>query len=220
MNVIKGLIIKDLMNIKSYKATIIFMILIFSAVSFFNGDITTFLPICITVIFGMIGISSFSYDNISNADKFILSFPTNRKDIVKARYIYILLLTIIGCILGVSCAMILQIIKSGSFEEVGNILSTVVGAFLGTIMVQIIQIPIMYKFGAEKGRIIQMISVILIFSFISAIAIFLTKILPYEFEDLLNILISYGYIIISIVMLIIYIISYKISCKIYSKKEI
>ena len=215
MNVIKGLIIKDLMNIKSYKATIIFMILIFSAVSFFNGDITTFLPICITVIFGMIGISSCSYDNISNADKFILSFPTNRKDIVKARYIYILLLTIIGCILGVSCAMILQIIKSGSFEEVGNILSTVVGAFLGTII-----IPIMYKFGAEKGRIIQMISVILIFSFISAIAIFLTKILPYEFEDLLNILISYGYIIISIVMLIIYIISYKISCKIYSKKEI
>ena len=86
MNIIKGLIIKDFMNIKSYKTTMIFLIVIFVITSFANNETATFLPMMVTIIFGMIGVSSFSYDNVSKADKYILSFATI-KEIVKERYI-------------------------------------------------------------------------------------------------------------------------------------
>ena len=96
MDIIKGLIVKDFQTIKSYKTTILFMIIIFIVCSFLNNDLMSFLPIFMPLCFGMIGISSFSYDNLAKTDKYILTFPVNKKDIVKARYIYILIFTLLG----------------------------------------------------------------------------------------------------------------------------
>ena len=158
MNIIKGLIIKDLMNIKSYKSTMLILIGIFSITCFMDNDTSAILkttfPMVITIIFAMIGISSFSYDNISKADKYILSFAT-KKEIVKARYIYILLLSIIGAIVGVVLSIILQLLKVDKMFGLDAILLTVMTAILTVIVLQSIQIPIMYKFGAEKVRIIK-----------------------------------------------------------------
>ncbi len=219
MRVIKGLIIKDLMNIKSYKTTMFFLILIFAISSFINNDIATSFPMMISIVFGMIAISSFSYDNFSKADKYILSFCT-KKEIVQARYIYILLFTIIGSIIGLALSIILQLLKVGNLVDIENILLTTGTAVLTMIILQIIQIPIMYKFGAEKGRIIQMVSIIIVITAISGIIAFSIKMSPYSLDDFFNMFMQYGYIITAFIIAILYVVSYKISYKIYLKKEI
>lgn len=220
MNIIKGLIIKDFMNIKSYKSTMIYLVIMFLVVSILNNEVSTFLPLMITLIFGMIGISSFSYDNFSKSDKYILSFPVSKKDMVKARYIYILLMTAVGAIIGPIIATLVQGLKTNNLEGIREIVMTTAGALLGMIVLQIVQIPIMYKFGAEKGRIIQMITIIVVMGIISVITAFLIKISPYTLDEVLLMLERYGFIIITIIVFILYYISYKISCKIYAKKEI
>lgn len=218
MNIIKGLIIKDFMNIKSYKTTMIFLIVIFVITSFANNETATFLPMMVTIIFGMIGVSSFSYDNVSKADKYILSFAT-KKEIVKARYIYILLLSVIGAIIGIIASIILELFKVGNMLELGNILLTILTAILIMIVLQSIQIPIMYKFGAEKGRIVQMVSILTITTVISGSIVYLVKMLPpYSLDDV-KVFMQYVYIIGIAVIALIYFISYKISYKIYLKKE-
>lgn len=211
MNVIKGLIIKDLSNIKSYKTTLLFFLIIFSSASFLNGNVTTFMPIFITLCFGTVAVSSFSYDNLANSDRYILSFPVNRKDIVKARYIYVILLTIAGAILGATVSIVLQTIKTGNVNLM-DCISTSLGSIFGIMILQIVQLPIMYKFGAEKARIIQMITVVIIMSIIG----FFIKIS----EGVFVIPKDYIILILGVMVILLYWLSYKISVKVYSKKEI
>ena len=202
MNIIKGLIIKDLSNIKSYKMTILFLLIIFSMTSFMNDTITTFMPVFITLCFGMMATSSFNYDNLANSD------------------IYIILFTLIGAIIGITLSIILQMIKTKEGVNMENIISTSIGALFGMMILQMFQIPIIYKFGAEKGRLIQMIGIVIIMIIGSSITVFFIKVSPFSLDEFLIMLEQYGLAIIGVVVVLLYLLSYKISLKIYNKKEI
>ena len=220
MNVIKGLILKDLMNLKSYKTTMLFILVLYMIVSFTNEEMMVSMPIYIVIIFGMIAIGSFNYDNISISDKYILSFPVTRKEVVIARYLYVFLFTLVGFVFAIALNMIFQIIKVGNLDGINDMISVAVGSFFGMILLQIFQIPIMYKFGAEKGKIIQMIMILVLMLGISGITIGFMKVSNVSLEQLEKVLKKYGLIIIGVVSAMLYFISYKISFAIYSKKEV
>ena len=222
MNIIKGLILKDFQTIKSYKFTILFMMILLVIGGFLNYDIITFIPITMPLCFGMLGISSFSYDNLAKADKYLLTFPINKKDMVKARYIYILLFTLFGSLFGFICTILVQLVNVGNIdtEILLNDLSITFGALCGIIFLQIFQIPIMYKFGAEKGRIIQLIMIIFLMLGVSLITTTLMKIFNISLDTFIIMLKNYLIAILGISVIILYILSFVISCKIYERKEI
>ncbi len=223
MNVIKGLIVKDFQTIKSYKSTILSMIIIFMIGGFLNEDILTFLPITIPLCFEMLGISSFSYDNLAKADKYLLTFPINKKDIVKARYIYILLFTLLGALLGLVFTFIAQGIKTSNFfdkEFLSNTLAIIMGSLLSLMFLQVFQIPIMYKFGAEKGRIIQLIMIVALMIGVSLIITTLMQLFGISLDNFIVMLKDYLIAILGMVVIILYILSFAISYKIYERKEI
>ncbi len=211
---------KDLRNIKTYKSTILFFIVIFFMAGFLDNVEVSFIPIVFTVMFGMMATSSFSYDNLANSDRYVLTFPVTRKDMVKARYCYVLLLTIIGAIVGNISAIVFQWIKMGNMEQLFACLLSTVGSFFGIMVLQMFQIPIMYKFGAEKGRLIQMIMVIFVTFVISAATAFFMKVSPFSLEELGNMLEHYGWLVLVIVVIGLYFVSYRISVRIFSRKEI
>lgn len=223
MNAIKGLIIKDFQTIKSYKSTIMFMIVIFVGSSFLNNGMSNFLPVFMPLCFGMLGISSFSYDNLAKADKYLLTFPINKKDMVKARYIYILLFTLFGTLFGLVLSILVHYITAGNIidkEFLGDNLAIITGSLSAIMLLQVFQIPIMYKFGAEKGRIIQMIMIIALMLGISLITTTLMKFFEISLNNFIVMLKDYLIAIFVIAVIILYILSYIISCKIYIKKEI
>lgn len=223
MNVIKGLIVKDFQTIKSYKSTVIYMIVIFVVFAFFNNDLMSSLAIFMPLCFEMLGISSFSYDNLAKADKYVLTFPLSKKDIVKARYIYILIVTLLGAFLGFVLTLITQGIKTSNVVDkdfLGNTLAIIFGSLTVMILLQSFQIPIMYKFGAEKGRIMQMIMIVALMIGISLIVTILMKFFNVSLESFIIMLEDYLIAILSIFVIIIYILSFVISCKIYERKEI
>ena len=223
MNIIKGLIIKDFQTIKSYKMTILFMIILLMISGFLNNEIFTFLPITIPLCFEMLGISSFNYDNLANADKYLLTFPIDKKDIVKARYIYILIFTLLGSLLGFIFTFLVHGINTSNFldkEFLNNILAIIIGSLISMIFLQAFQIPIMYKFGAEKGRIIQLITIVALMIGVSLIVTSLMNIFNVSLDNFVIMLKDYLIAILGIIVLIFYILSFIISCKIYEKKEI
>ena len=126
----------------------------------------------------------------------------------------------IGSILGVILAIILQSIKDSSALVVDNIVSAGIGALFGLMLLQSFQVPILIKFGYEKGKFIQMIAIVLIMMIGSLISVSIMKIATYSLDEVLNMLKQYGFYIIAVVMTAIYIISYKISYSMYKKKEI
>ena len=149
----KGLIKKDLLNLASYK-TSLFILIIFCSIAIISTNSVTFAPIIISTIIGMIVLSTFNYDEISKSDKYILSLPVTRKDIVLSKYILAIASTIISAVLGVVLTVIIvelmNMIRSNEFINLNydSLFSTALGGMFGIALIQSIQIPSIYKWGA------------------------------------------------------------------------
>jgi len=160
MNVIKGLIIKDILQLKSYKRTLFIFIVIFILTSI-SGETTkgmgSILVTMMTLGMGMFSLSTFSYDEISKADRYILTLPITKKEVIFAKYILVACATIIGCILGILISIIVSFVINKNMPNVLNLILVGLSGILGIGFVESIQIPCIYKFGAEKGRIYMFI---------------------------------------------------------------
>lgn len=222
MNVIKGLIIKDILQLKNYKKTLIIFVLIFILVSISEGDgIGNMLPIIITLGFGMFSMASFNYDELTKTDRYILTFPITKKQIVFAKYIFVICSTIIGSIVGTILSVILTLIINKQIPNIEEFIVLGLGAILEIGLIQAIQIPCVYKWGAEKGRI-QMVLVTGLILFIIGGLIFVAKKANIQFltNNILENINGFLPIIFIITTIIMYFISYKVAYKIYDKKEI
>ncbi len=222
---IKGLLKKDLYNLASYKTTLI-VIVLFCGIAIIGTDALYWGSTVIGIIVGMISLSTFSYDEISKSNKYILTLPVTRKEIVLEKYILAIGATILGGLLGFIVTLlvgnVMNYLRPDDFIDVNieTLLSTSIGGMFGISLIQSIQIPSIFKWGAEKGRI-QMFIVLFVLVIIGAIAGFLLKQagLSVDIEKLESILNNFGLVALILLSCLMYFISYKISYKIYKNKE-
>ncbi len=207
-----GFIKKDLAMIKSNFKLLGVLIVIYAIMGLMEKmDISFILPfMCV-----MIMISSFSYDNYNKWDAYSISLPNGRKNSVKSKYITTLLMTFIVSIITTILSFIISYINTQSINY-EQILVTMFGTVFGTLLVLTIMYPIIYKLGVEKARI---------GIFLIVFGIVIIGSLLANFVDLSNILKALAFledyliIILILVAIIMVYVSYKISEKIYLKKE-
>lgn len=214
MNTMKGLILKDFLQLKMYKKTLILYIIIFTISSMSSSNSNQMLLVLLPLIFGMFAISSFNYDTISKADKYILALPTTKKEVVKARYVFIMLSTFLGAVIGILLNILMTSINTKIFIDVTSIFMTVISSTFVIAVIQAGYIPFIYKFGPEKGRIISVIVSIIFVSL--AVGILDTSGTFEKINEMSEIIIS---AITLLATLLVYYISYKVSCIIYNKTE-
>lgn len=222
---IKGLLKKDLYNLASYKTTLM-IITLFCGIAIIGTDAIYWGSIVIGIIVGMISLSTFSYDEMAKSNRYILTLPVTRKEIVLEKYILAIGATILGSLLGFVLTLLIgnmmNYVRPDNMIDINidTLLSTSIGGLFGVSLIQAIQIPSIFKWGAEKGRI-QMFIVLFVIALIGAGVGFLIKEsgLSVDIEKLENTLKSFGWIILVILSFIIYFISYKVSYKIYKNKE-
>ena len=222
---IKGLLKKDLYNLATYKASLIIIIL-FCGIAIIGTESVQFAPIIICTIVGMISLSTFNYDEIAKSDKYILTLPTNRKEIVKEKFILAIGATILGGLLGLFLTIIVvNVLNSIRPDNVINLdyeslIATTIGGMWGISLIQAIQIPSIFKWGAEKGRIQMFVLLFVIVAVVAGITFLIMQTnFHIDVEMLKNVLHQFGFIILVLTMVIMYYISYKISYKIYRNKE-
>ena len=222
---IKGLLKKDLCNLASYKTSLIIIVL-FCGIAIVGTEAINWGSIIICAIIGMISLSTFNYDEVSKSNKYILALPTNRKEIVREKYILAIGATILGGILGfILTTIVANVMNYLRPENIINIdyeslIITTIGGMWGISLIQAIQIPSIYKWGAEKGRI-QMFVLLFILIVVGAGAGFLImkSNLSIDMDMLSNFINQFGLIVLVVLMVIMYFISYKISYRIYKNKE-
>ncbi len=222
---IKGLLKKDLYNLASYKASLIIIVL-FCGIAIVGTEAINWGSIIICTIVGMIALSTFSYDEIAKSNKYILTLPTNRKEIVKEKFILAIGATILGGILGLLLTIIVaNVMNYVRPENITNInyeslITTTIGGMFGISLIQAIQIPSIFKWGAEKGRI-QMFILLFIIIVIAAGAGFLImkSNLNINMEMLENFINQFGLVLLVALMIVMYSISYVVSYRIYKNKE-
>jgi ABC-2 type transport system permease protein len=159
---LKGLIIKDLLNLKKGIGTILYLIIIYSFFTYTTGNSGMIIGI-IAFLMTSFTITSMSYDDMAKWDSYALAMPISRKNIVLSKYLLSLLLGIIGTILATICAFAIVYIK-GDFwgvETILELLLTAYTVFAISIVYISIVIPLVYRFGVEKARILMVGSFIL-----------------------------------------------------------
>ncbi len=222
---IKGLLKKDLYNLASYKTTLIIVVL-FCGMAIIGTDAIYWGSIVIGMIVGMISLSTFSYDEMAKSNRYILTLPVTRKEIVLEKYILAIGATILGSLLGFVLTLlignIMNYVRPDKVIDISidTLLATTIGGFFGVSLIETIQIPSIFKWGAEKGRI-QMFIVIFVLALIGVGVGFLIEKsgLSVDIAKLESALKNFGLIILVLLSFILYFISYKISYKIYKYKE-
>lgn len=222
---IKGLIKKDIYNLASYKVSLLLTV-IFCGIAIVSTDAIYWGSIIIGIIIGMISLSTFNYDEISKSNKFILTLPVTRKEIVLEKYILAIGSMVVGGLLGFVLTLlvgnIINYTRTTDLIEINidTLISTSVGGMFGISLLQSIQIPSIFKWGAEKGRI-QMFVIIMFLALIgSGIGLLIKQSgLSVDIERMEDIISNFGLFALLILSFIMYFISYKISYKIYKNKE-
>ncbi len=206
-----GLIKKDLLIIKGNIKVAILFVIVFALMSSEGNEILYFVPVFLST---MLFMSTFSYDDYNKWDAYVCTFPSGRANIVKAKYSASLILTFVAIII----TYILGIVM-GSFNnnlDFSKINSIICGVLFAMILLQSIMFPLLFKFGAEKGRIGLFIGIVLISSLLGLLLNSLTIKIPGNVIKTFN---DYWFIILPLIMIIMLFISYKISKKIYLNKE-
>jgi hypothetical protein len=215
----KGLILKDFVNLKK-NAKIMAVLAVFYGIMALTMKDTGFFSAIFTMLFAILTLSLYSYDDMAKWDAFALTMPVSKENIVQGKYIMMLLLTFIGFAFSLLFSVFTHLsVKSESLmSDIQNcgIAAAVVIFFYS------ITIPIITKMGVEKARLIFFMVYFIPF----LLATMLKKIanegqftIPKGVLGILNTAAEYAYVIIPLVLAAALLISYKISVRIYQKKE-
>lgn len=207
----KGLLLKDLYNLKSSSKVIGLVVLFYFIFGIISGE-ASFMSAFIMVMMLTLPITAISYDERSKWNIYAASMPIKRKDIVICKYILGLILGLSGSIISLVYTGLIN--KSISME---NIYNSVTVTSLGFVLLALL-IPVMFKLGTEKGRIIM----ITIFLIPTMLILMLSNLTPNIdlMEVVENINFNVVAVCVPVISLALYVISSVITITIYENKEL
>ncbi len=215
----KGLLLKDFINLKKNFKIFGLLSIIYIVLAVASKD-TGFFNSIITMLFAILTMSLFSYDDMAKWEIYGLTMPITREDMVKNKYAMLLLLTMFGIafssIISIGINIVLK--KENLFASISN---SFIGAFVVIVLYSIV-LPIIIKLGVEKARIIILIIMVVPFAVVSAINAYLKEGFSVATGSLATLLYStssYSYFLLPVIALLILYLSYRISVGIYRKKD-
>ena len=208
-----GLILKDLLNLRKYmkQLGLILILYIFLSINFKSPNYIIFMMILLT---SMMIVTSMAYDESTKWDKYALTMPITKEDLVKSKYALLVLLALSGSIISIIFGFIIsKFIGVTNYKE---LLLTSGGVALASLFLFSILLPIIFKLGTEKARIFMMLIFAIPAILVTGLSSFLKDLsIPMPTEEQIKYL---GYVS-PIIVLIFFVISYQISVYILNKKD-
>lgn len=143
----KGLILKDIKVLRQQTGVYLAIILMWLVLSIVNHD-ASFLGGVMIIFSVMIIVTTMAYDEKAKWDRYALTMPLSRKDVVVSKY----LLGLLNIILSVALFTVVSLVFPMETAETWLIALSFFS--LGLIFLSVI-LPVMFKFGVEKGRLIM-----------------------------------------------------------------
>lgn len=207
----KGLILKDLYNLRKYGKTLFLIAALYFMLSFMMDNADIFVGM-IVIMFAITTVTSFAYDNQSGWDVYVNTMPVSKKDVVLSKYVLSLFLILTGGLLSVLMGWV-----NGLIRNIGNFSETLVTAYalcaVGLLFISIL-LPFVYKFGVERARVI--IIAVVVIPVAAGFALSQTGTLPEISEQTVNQMLLFSPLIVAACCVL----SIAISNAVYRKKEI
>lgn len=204
-------------SLKLTSAINIMMAIGVSVLGIFNSFARSWIAIVILLQMGSYAVqvaSTLQRDVSSQWNKFEITMPVRRKDVVKAKYICFIL----NGVLGIAAALLTVIISQLLQIDI-NIEKVFLGITFGiviTFALPALMYPLLLIFGVDKTEMVLSISVILISILFVGSSVIFNYIMP-DLSVYSNLVFRCSIIVISIIL---FIISYMFSVISYKKKEL
>lgn len=148
----KGLLLKDIYSIRITQKTYVLFYL-FSCVFGYLMKSPGYVGTMCIVVFATVILSLFNADQYYHWDTYAAALPLGKKTIVRARYLLIIVITLgLAIFTAIMTGATAALLGISVLEQVYSSVSTcaMIPIFSGII------IPVIYKLGVEKGRVVFM----------------------------------------------------------------
>lgn len=162
----KGLLIKDLCNLRQIGKQTVIVAAVLVAWSIFMNTPQVF-SMVIVIYCMMLMFTAMSYDEMANFDKYAMTLPVTARDLVRTKYVLLLLLFGAGLLAGFleeGISFLAGAREDISLVEAGAAL--LVTAFLYLMAFEVL-LPVMFRLGMEKARLFLVLIFVVIFGILS-----------------------------------------------------
>jgi ABC-2 type transport system permease protein len=202
---VKGLLLKELYNLEKQARS---LLLVFAFYLFFSliGETGNMFGGVVFIMMVMLVITSLAYDERCRWDRYALTMPVSRKEIVLSKYLLGLILLTFALLMN-----ILFLVLFGS-SPLGDVFILTLSLFgIGLISLSIL-LPLMYKYGVENGRLLL---ILVLFVPMAAVLMISRMGLAPPGEAFMQAL----PIIILVIMVLVVLLSILVSLRIYQNKD-
>lgn len=211
----KGLLLKDLYMAMKYCRVYLFMAVFFIGISFF-GDGNPFFVCYPCLLCGMIPVNLFAYDERSHWVQYSETLPYTKEQLVSVKYLIGLCAQCIMLLVS-GAAYAVKLGMGGSFQ-VKEFMALILLMLMTSIIAPALSLPFVFKLGVEKGRIGYLIAIGVVCALAGVSAGMSGEILA---QDIF--LTGGSFAILPICCLVIiglYILSWRLSIAFYEKREV
>lgn len=217
----KSLILKDMITIKKMAKSIAYIFLVPIVFMIIGNDNQTFMCSYLIMMGSILVNNTISYDEFNHGLSYMMTLPLNRQQYVYSKYVVGLMLLcgfgLIGLI--ITCGM--SLIQSSLLESSELLFFFIIMLLLGIFLMSI-NIPLHLKFGGEKGRMMGIAVYLTIFIAVMVVAK-LVSLFNVNTVSILKFLVGLNQfqalLVVGVLVIIMMLISIKISERIMLKKE-
>lgn len=206
-----ALILKDIATLKKTLLLTVAISIALAVYGIYTNEIFMVPLICAMIPLILTAIA-FGYDNKSSFEQFAFSMPIKKSSYVLSKLFFAFSFGMVGTI----CIFVLLMTKNQM--SLNNIVFIPLITLMASILMSAIQLPFILKYGAEKGRLIMVITYFLIFALSTLLkekSDFLAKLMEMLSKNSMS-MICLGIIVVSVIIIGITI---KLSIMIMDKKE-
>lgn len=193
--------------------------ILISAVIFYFGDASMhrFVAMLIILFVVMPALEVIKYESKSGYDKYVLTLPVSRTNIVQSHYVFYLLVVVIGAVISYGVFFVYSLGSDDRIDGILNIVSfgTFIVLFAGAIVY-----PLLYMIGPEKSDAIviggAMGGLFATFGLQSVVGYVAEQLSPSFLHINPSLYVPIIYLMIGVML---YLISFFIAAAIYHKKE-
>lgn len=151
----KGLLLKDIYNLKNQWKYMLFIAVVFSLSFASNGDGT--LASMFTFICTILLLNSLAQDEMDQWNKFAFTLPVTRRQAILAKYIFGLLLCCLGLACGIGLTLLTRAVGLGDGGmSFGGVLVEALASCGVVLLIVSLMVPMNLKFGIQKSRYLLM----------------------------------------------------------------
>lgn len=214
----RSLVLKDLYNIGHNAKSMLLVLTVIAALLIPSSGVAGYIIVS-AILCSMMIVTTFTFDDNSNWPRYAMIMPVSKKDVVMGKYIVLAIFCVIGSLFGLIISLIAGFaLRKITLDPAGivELLLLTLAALAISLISGSMSIPLVFKFGAERARVLLLVSILVplavcfgIYQLLVMLGIELT-------EQLMLILLCCS----PIIALLWCYVMYHICCQIFEKQEL